>query len=131
MYQIEKKPYGYKITYNGFFKMEDTQKLYEDVKKTLETQSGKFCVLNDLREMKPLPPEAQKIGQQMLQLFLEKGMERSINIMKSKIAAMQGKRISKETGIDKFERYIDASNDPNWEKKAEDWLIKGIDPYEA
>ena len=55
-------------------------------------------------------------------------MERSVVILNSPLMTMQAKRLSKESGIDAFERYIDASNDTNWEKHALAWVKSGVDP---
>ncbi len=41
---------------------------------------------------------------------------------------MQFKRIARETGIDQWERYINASATPNWEQVGIDWLTRAADP---
>ncbi|MGB9500437.1 MAG: hypothetical protein ACKVE4_12015 [Dissulfuribacterales bacterium] len=41
---------------------------------------------------------------------------------------MQFQCIGKETGIYEWERYIDVSSSPDWERIAVDWISKGIDP---
>ena len=61
-------------------------------------------------------------------LFKAKGMQRSVVILSSAAIVMQFKRMAKETGIYEWERYIDASKHPDYEKPAVDWLTKGIDP---
>lgn len=55
-------------------------------------------------------------------------MQRSAVVLSNAILTLQFKRIAKETGIYEWERYIDASKNPNWEEIATDWLEKAIDP---
>jgi hypothetical protein len=61
-------------------------------------------------------------------LFKQKGMERSVVILNSAAITMQFKRIAKETGIYSWERYINAAQEPNWEKKGLSWIEKAVDP---
>jgi hypothetical protein len=55
-------------------------------------------------------------------------MERNAVILASAIATLQARRIAKETGIDRWARYIDASSRNDWEKIAVDWLTRGVEP---
>ncbi|MCK7514850.1 MAG: hypothetical protein MZV70_69840 [Desulfobacterales bacterium] len=55
-------------------------------------------------------------------LYKQAGLKRSAVILNSATTTLQFKRIAKESGIDSWERYFDASNEPDWEKKAMDWL---------
>jgi hypothetical protein len=41
---------------------------------------------------------------------------------------MQFKKIAKETGIDQWERYIDASSNPNWEDAGLNWIASSKEP---
>jgi hypothetical protein len=41
---------------------------------------------------------------------------------------MQFKRIAKQTGIYAFERYLDASKTPGYEKIGIAWIQNGVDP---
>ncbi|HPN39058.1 MAG TPA: hypothetical protein PL041_11700 [Melioribacteraceae bacterium] len=128
MYKIEKKGFGYKITFNGFIRTEEMQQWVEESKRTLSTNKGSFGVLVDMRELKPLSPEAQDamiVGQQA---YKKAGMDKSAVILASTILTNQFKRLAQESGIYKWERYIDASKFANYEKIAENWITKGIDP---
>ena len=61
-------------------------------------------------------------------LFCKKvGMERNAVVLNSAIATLQARRLGKETGTDRWARYIDASH-PDWEKIALDWLVSAKDP---
>jgi len=48
-------------------------------------------------------------------------------VLNSAIATLQARRLGKETGTDRWARYIDASH-PDWEKIALDWLVSAKDP---
>ena len=76
----------------------------------------------------PLTPDAQAVLVEGQGLYKRAGMERSVVILNSPLMTMQAKRISKGSGIDAFERYIDASNDENWRKHAVAWVKFGVDP---
>jgi hypothetical protein len=55
-------------------------------------------------------------------------MERSVVVLDSTVALIQILRLAKATGVYAYERYLDALKDPEWESKAEDWIMRGIDP---
>ena len=55
----------------------------------------------------------------------QKGMERSAVILANATVTLQFKRIARETGIDAWERYVDASSVPDFETAAVDWITKG------
>lgn len=128
MYKIDKADFGVKLVFDGFIEAEEMSRWVADAEKSLSTLSGGFGVFVDMRTLKPLNAEAQaqmEIGQK---LFKAKGMARSVVILNNAITTMQFKRIAKQTGIDAWERYIDASSEPAWEKKGIDWLKNSIEP---
>jgi hypothetical protein len=84
-----------------------------------------------MRNLKPLPPDAQASMEEGQKLYKQKGMERSVVILNSASLTMQFKRIAKETGIYEWERYVDASKTADWEKVGLDWVKKGVDPDKA
>lgn len=128
MYKIEKKPYGYKLTFGDFIKTDEMKNWVDESRKALVSAPKEFGIFVDMRTLKPLPDEAQKHMQEGQKLYKEKGMQRSVVILNSAITKMQFQRIAKETGIDQWERYIDASSKPNWEDIGVHWISKGIDP---
>ncbi len=119
MYKIEKKPYGFKLTFGGFIRNDEMQQWVEESKKALEKSPSKFGVFIDMRELKPLPSSSQEYMQEGQKIYREKGMQRSVVILDNPGTTLQFKRLAKETGIKKRERYIDAST-------VEDWLVKGL-----
>ena len=119
MYKIEKKPYGFKLTFGGFIRLDEMQQWMEESKKILEESPCEFAVFIDMRELKPLPARSQQYMQQGQKIYREKGMQRSVVILNNPGTTLQFKRLAKETGIKKRERYIDAST-------VKDWLVKGL-----
>jgi hypothetical protein len=49
-------------------------------------------------------------------------------ILNDPIVTIQFMRLGKQSGIYKYERFIDASNDAQWEMHADEWVRSGIDP---
>jgi hypothetical protein len=128
MYKIEKKDYGYKLTFGGFIQPDEMKTWVDESKKALATAPAKFGIFVDMRELKPLSKDAQEHMQEGQKLYKAKGMARSVVILANAITKMQFQRIGKETGIYEWERYIDISSSPDWERIAVDWISKGIDP---
>ena len=128
MYEIEKKEFGFKLTFGGLISGEEMQAWVADSKKELADAPDAFGVFVDMRTLKPIPVDAQVHMQEGQQLYKDKGMERSVVIVDSSVTKMQFQRIARRTGIDEWERYIDASEDPGWQKTGMDWIVRGVDP---
>lgn len=130
MYKIETRPFGYKLVFSGFISELEMKKWAEESATLLATARGSFGVFVDMRDLKPLPAEAQKHMEQGQKLYKAKGMQRSVVILANPIVTMQFRRLAAQTGIDKWERYLDASSSPNWEKLGVDWLQNGTEPVQ-
>lgn len=128
MYKIEKTNFGVKLTFEGFIRRDEMAKWVEESKQILRTVPSKFGVLVDMRNLKPLPQDAQNEMEKGQKLYKEKGMQRSAVVLANTLIALQFKRIAKETGIYEWERYIDASKVQNWEDIAIKWIVKAEDP---
>ncbi|MCK5165408.1 MAG: hypothetical protein KAQ72_16935 [Desulfobacula sp.] len=128
MYKIEKKDYGYKLTFDGFIKGEEMKLWVDESKKILAGAPKEFGIFADMRTLKPLPTDAQPLMQEGQMSYKKKGMVRSVVILNNAVTKMQFQRIAKETGIYEWERYVDASAINDWEKVGIDWISKGIDP---
>jgi hypothetical protein len=81
----------------------------------------------DLRNSRAFPSDARELMKEAILFCKQVGMERNAVVLNSAIATLQARRLGKETGIDRWARYIDASR-PDWEKIALDWLVKAKDP---
>ena len=125
MYKIERRIGGFSLTFGGTVTKEDLDHWLNESEEALAACTGAFGVIVDMRTVKPLSPNAQAVIVQGQSLYKKAGMERSAVILNS---PLQTKRLSKESGIYAYERYFDASNDPDWEKHAGAWVKSGIDP---
>ena len=127
MYIIEKKIFGYKLTFEGFMLAEEMRAWVEESREVLKTAPASFGVFVDMRSLKPLPADAQAYMQEGQKLYRARGMARSVVIVDNAVTKIQFKRIARETGIYEWERYIDASDTPGWEQAGIDWVQDGKD----
>ena len=128
MYSIEKTGYGFRLTFSGHITAQKMAEWLNESKELLEETAPGFGVFVDMRTQKPLPDEAHKGALEGQRLYKSKGMSRSVVIVNSHLLTLQLKQFAKKTGIYEWERYIDASADPDWEKLGLDWLEHAIDP---
>lgn len=128
MYNIEIKDYGYKLTFGDYIKADEMKQWVEESKQALTKAPKEFGVFVDMRTLKPLPKDSQEQMQEGQKCYKQKGMVWSVVILNDAITTIQFKRIAKDTGIYQWERYIDASQVPNWEKIGVDWVQSGMDP---
>src|SRR5271157_132467 len=131
MYTIEKRSSGFVIAFGGFIEQVEMQKWFEESKRQLIGVIGSFGVIVDMRTLAPLPPAAQGIMVEGQKLYKNAGMQRSAVVLHNAVTTAQFRRLAKESGIDAFERYLDASAEPNWQQKAVNWVKAGVDPYSA
>jgi hypothetical protein len=130
MYSINKKPWGFMLVFGGTIEADEMARWVKESEVLLASQHEKFGVLVDMRTLAPLVADAQAQMQRGQKLFKMKGMERSVVILDSALLAMQFRRIARETGISAWERYIDASKHPDWEKMGVAWLTAATEPKE-
>lgn len=128
MYKIEKSSIGFKLTFGGNMQKPELDQWFNEAETALKGCKPGFGVIIDMRTLEALRPEAQAVMVKGQSLFREKGMKRSAVILKDKVVTIQFMRLAKDSGIYAYERYFDASADPNWQKHAENWLGAGIDP---
>lgn len=124
MHQIEKRPYGFKISFEGFFQGQDVDRFAADMKRQVAGKSGEFAVLVDLQQSRTFPPEAQAGLMEIIGYCAEKGMNRNVIVVNSAISKIQANRLAREAGVVDI-RFLDAAEVDDWEKVAEDWLIRG------
>lgn len=129
MHRIEATKYGYRLSLDGFLQREEVSRLLETMKTTIQpTEKGvTFPVLLDMRNSRAFPADARELMKEAILYCKKAGMERSAVVLNSAIATLQARRLGKETGIDRWARYIDASR-PDWEKVAMAWLVGAVDP---
>jgi hypothetical protein len=128
MYKIEKRPSGFLLTFGGFITAEQMKEWVGESRAALQTAPPSFGVIVDMRTLVPLESDAQ---QQMVagqKLYKDRGLKRSAVILNNAVTTMQFRRLAKESGISAWERYIDASANPDWPKAATAWVKDGVDP---
>jgi hypothetical protein len=127
MIRIDKLVFGYFLTFTGSISEDEMAVWVEDSRKILASQISQFGVIVDMRNLSPLSNAAQKKMQEGQVLYKEKGLTRSAVIVSQGFIASQFKMIAQQTGIYEWERYIDASSNPQWEKTAMNWVKDGKD----
>ena len=126
---MERKPYGFKLTFEGFVTKEEIIDYIKYLKNYLNETSGNFGIVVDMRTMKPLAPESQEALTESQKLVSDRLTRSATVVSDNAIIQMQFKRLSKKSGVADTKRFIDASSDINWEKTAENWIVRAIDPY--
>lgn len=128
MYNIEKQDYGLRLTFGGSISVGEMKAWLNEFGQALSTSNDQFYIFVDMRTLIPLCEEAQVHMRSGQELARRVGMVRSVVILNSPVIAAQFRRIGGETGIGRWERYIDASSLPEWEDAGMDWLLEAIDP---
>lgn len=127
MYKIEEKPFGFEVAFSGFMQGSDIATFRGEMEPMIRSQREPFGVLVDLRESRTFPADAQAGLMQMIGLCLEYGMERNVVVVNSAITKIQAARLARETQIAQV-RFLDAADNPEWRRQAEDWLTNGKEP---
>jgi anti-anti-sigma regulatory factor len=127
MHKIEKKTSGYVLTFGGNITAEEMQQWVNESRNALESQQEAFSVIVDMRNLAPLTSDAQRAMVEGQQLYKQKGMTRSAVIVNNAVTAIQFKRLAQQSGIYKWERYIDGSQ-PGFSETALAWVKQGVDP---
>lgn len=122
-----KTPYGYKSVFTGNFTPDEAHAWFDDVKRAVAGNRS-FGQLIDVRGQTANSAETNAIIEDAMKYVKGQGMQRSAVVMSSAVMAMQIKRLAKETGMYAWERYIDASAHPDWERVATAWITDGVDP---
>jgi hypothetical protein len=121
--------YGFRVHGPGYITLAEARAWLEDLKLRVLARGGKpFGMLVDCRTQKANPPETQELIKEAMVWLRSHGMERSVVVLDSTAALIQILRLAKASGVYAYERYLDALKDPDWEAKAEDWIIRAVDP---
>lgn len=128
MINVDETSYGYRIVFEGFAQRDDVARLAQQLGQQLAGRKQPFGCLVDLRQSRAIPADAQEDLMKAIAYTTEYGMQRCSVAVASAIAKIQAMRVAKETGIYETTRFVDTSNDPNWEKTALAWITQGTDP---
>jgi hypothetical protein len=128
MVRLEETDFGFRVTFHGFLEPEAMSRLLAEVLGSVAPRRP-FAVLADMRHTLAFPSDTQEVIRRCFLHFKESGMERQALVLNSAIATLQAKRLAGEAGILDRCRYVDSSQDAEWEKTAADWLRHGFEPY--
>jgi hypothetical protein len=131
MYKIEKGRHGFTLTFSGTIYTDELERWFQESEKALARHKGPFGVIIDMRDLLPLGPEARAVILRGQRLFKDSGLERSVVVLKSSAITSQFRQLAKDSGVYRFERYINASDDSQWFQHALDWVLLQIDPDES
>jgi hypothetical protein len=130
MYRIEKRPYHYKMTFEGFITAAEMKQWLSDSRKTLAEAGGKFGLILDMRAMRPLSETALEIMREGRRMLSESGLERAAVALNAHSISKNFQSLFKDSN-DRSDRYIDASRTASWETIGLRWALQGIDPDQA
>lgn len=129
MYRIEQTPFGFHLTFSGMMSAAEMQAWKDEALRTLRTAKlpKPFRVYVDMRDLAPLPQDAQEVLVTGQAEFKNSGMDRSVGVVAKRMIAMQMRNTALASGIESGERYISVEEE-HWESEAMDWILKGVEP---
>jgi hypothetical protein len=128
VYKIEKSDLGFDLTFGGDMTKAELEKWYKESDRILTGRHGPFGVIIDMRTLAPLPADAQAVMVRGQSMYQSRGMQRSCVILHDAITTIQFMRLARQSGISKYERYIDASAHKEWRQEAKDWIRHSVAP---
>ena len=128
VYKIEKSDLGFELTFGGDMTKAELEKWYKESDRVLTGRHGPFGVIIDMRTLAPLPADAQAVMVRGQSMYQSRGMQRSCVILHDAITTIQFMRLARQSGISKYERYIDASAHKEWRQEAKDWIRHSVAP---
>ena len=128
MYKIDKTDLGFYLTFAGDMTKVEIERWYAESEHALAGQQSPFGVIIDMRTLALLPVEAQEVMVRGQSMYRSRGMERSCVILDDAITTIQFMRLARQSGISKYERYINASAHRDWLAKARNWVRHAIAP---
>ena len=128
MYKIIHQDYGIKLIFSGIIYRPEMERWLHESKEELSGLPEEFSVFVDMRDIELLPADSQEAMKEGQIYYKNQGMIRSVVIFKADITSKQFKIFAKKTGIIYGERYINATENENWEEEGLNWIIKGIEP---
>jgi len=128
VYKIDKTELGFQLTFGGDMTEAELETWYQESARVLSRIHFPFGVLIDMRTLAPLPAEAQKVMVRGQSMYRNSGMQRSCVILENPITTIQFMRLAKQSGIFRYERYIDASVHKDWRQEARSWIRDAVAP---
>ena len=129
MYRIDPRPFGFHLTFGGMVTAAEMQAWKDEALRAIRnTHPPKpFRVYVDMRDLAPLPQDAEEVLVSGQAAFKAANMDRSVVVVAKRMIAMQMRNTALASGIESGERYISVEEE-HWESEAMDWLLKGVEP---
>ncbi len=108
--------------------MDETSAWLEGIKEAFKVCQRGFGVFVDMRYLELNTPEVLKIIEDGQRCGKQRGLGRSVVVVKNPTLAIQFKRTALQSDIYDYERYLDTTHTPNWEEVGLKWVTQGIDP---
>jgi hypothetical protein len=121
--------FGIRVHAPGYITPTEMRLWFEDLRPKVQALGGKpFGLLSDIRTQRANPPESQELLKEALIWLRHQGLARSVVVLDSMVALIQTLGLSKAAGLQDTERYLDASKESDWERKALAWLTHSVEP---
>ena len=128
MFSINHTDYGLRVRLSGTMSAREIDAFSDGMRDAISVWTNPFAVFVDMRDLEPLGVVAQQGIIDIHAMGLKAGAMRSVVILNNSTTMVQFKRIALQTNVYEFERYLDATAEPNWEEIGLKWLTEGIDP---
>ena len=126
MVDLERTPYGYRMTMSGQVSEEDMRAFLPKLRAMVQGEHP-FGLLVDARAQRVQTPEVSALVQECMAWMGAHGRQRSAVVLDSAMVQLQSSRRAREHGLDQ-ERILNAAQVPDWEAKALAWLTEGREP---
>jgi hypothetical protein len=125
MYTVKRTGYGIKMVLKGTTDVEELELWLAETKRAIDASPDNFGVLIDMRHFSLLTLEKQEFLKKAQIYAQQNGLGRSATIVDSTLTKLQQKQVAQETEAHKTKRFFDAAHEPDWERKALNWLTTG------
>lgn len=125
--RTELTPYGYRCAFSGRVDRAELE-LWSEQVRAICLHRPCWGQLVDNRYLEELDPALDELVRDVTTFARERGLIRSAVVVADARTAAAVMQQSLLTGRDAWERYLDASADPDWERNALAWIERGLDP---
>jgi hypothetical protein len=120
---LTKAPHGFTMVMSGSIVAAEMDAMVAQAR-TMLPASGPFGLITDQREAKLIPPDVQAQQDDIIKLFVSRGLARVAMLCPTAVATMQALRIVEGTPIEGI-FYAVNGKDPKCWQIATDWVVKG------
>ena len=130
MYKIEKNAFGLKITLSEILSLEEALKYKAELINAALEQKQTYSIIFYTQTLIPFNPEVMKVLEEAYAAVINSTsyLGRVAVITKSPVVKDQTRRLKHYLQVSDIFRIIDVSRYADWEKKALDWILSGVEP---